>query len=218
TTTLQAGKLARQWALLAVLSMYSMKIALLPEDHKEVKERINDARKLPFESKISDGKNVTHSSLLENPADYKGKYIEIQGVVSGTAVTRSDDGKLLSHFSLTSPSGEEEIPVIAVYENLKHVGIIDGCYVNINGDWQTDSVLSDQPFLQLRRLSLSKLGDESWMDKMTHILNSWFELFPNGHFIHWSIGPEDKNQDDQKSPKTGGGEIIFKEKFGLTRR
>ncbi len=215
---LEAGKVARKWALLGTLSMYTARIALLPEDHEEVEERISDARELPFESKIEDGRNITHKSLLDDSAGNKGKYLEIQGVVSDTKATRTNDGKLLSEFTLISPAGTETIPVIAVYENLKHVGIIDGCYVNINGDWQTDSVLSNKPFLQLRQLSLAKLGRESWLDKMTHLLNGWFEHYPNGYFIQWSIGPEDKGQEDQKSARTGAGEIIFKEKFGLTRR
>lgn len=218
TSALQAGKIARSWAVLATLSMDSVRLALLPPDTEEVTKRFAEAWALPFASGIEDGRNITVKKLLGSSAENNGKYLEVEGVVQDTKTTKTRDGKFLSHLSLVSPAGTERIPAIAIFEDLKHVGITDGCYVNINGDWKTSSSLSAEPFLQIRRLGFEKLGKISWQDRMTQIMSRWFELHPNGHFIQWSIGPEDKGDGDQKSPRTGGGEIIFKEKFGLARR
>lgn len=214
TLNLNAGVLARKCALLTALSLNSLKISLLPSNSTYVKEIFKKSRELKFGSSIPNGKDVDLRDLVENVDNYKESFIEVDGFIRNSKKWKTDDDKLISQFDIVHYSGEKSFPVIAIFEDLKHVGIVDGCCVNINGILKTNSAIFDKPHIQISRIKLSEYSSQSWYDYMLNELDKVFEYYPNSYHINWSIRPEDKKDEGQKSDKTGASEIIFKKKFG----
>lgn len=210
---LAAGRTARLWALLATIALLSTRIAILPKNHTDVREIIKAAQKLPYLTHVKDGKNIRVRDLVNKSEKYNEKYVEIKGFIKDSKATRTEDGKLLSTFTLYEPLREESIQVVSIFEHLQHVGIINGCYVQLNGDWKEKNFLGQDPILQVRRLQLSKLAKQSWLDKIVVVAQPWFEYYPNSHFISWSIGPEQKGEMGIQSHNTGAAELMFRRPY-----
>lgn len=215
---LALGQAVRTWMLLTTASLYYARIGVLAETHKDVNAERKNAKKLAFDSKISNGKDVTISSLAQKGQDYHDKLVEVKGFVRNLHAIRTRDGKLLTLFTIYKPGRKETIEAAAIFEHLGHRGLINSAYVNVVGTWKQTSNISDNPTLQIERIQLSELKKQSWMDYVATAVRPWFDFYPNSHHVSWSIRPEHKGKNGMKSALTGAGEILFIRPFGAAEK
>ncbi len=216
--SLHTGIVARKMAFLAVLSLYSYKVSLYPEGTTIATNEFKASQHLKFTSAIKDGKNIDLEKLIHNQGEYWDKYIEVEGIVKNVHIKDTSDGKLISQFDLTHYKEKKSIPVVAIFEDLKHMGINDGAFARVNGVLKEQSSVLPTPYIQISQVKLSVLKKESWQDYMLDKLSEVFEFYPNSYFISWSVSPEDKKGKGQKSPHTGASEILFKKKLQVSAK
>jgi len=210
---LDIGILARRWALVSAVALYAAYIGTLSEDDKVYKDVRKNSQKLPAKSVIPHGEKVTLQALTEKGWGLHGKLVQVTGVVSNIGVSRKG-GVYRTEFTLSDLTGEHQVQALAVYLNLAHRGMLDGCNVSINGTWEMASKLVDYPMIKINRVSLSNHKKESWLDYMATVVRPWFDLYPNSHNLIWSVRPENKEGEIAKeSNKTGAGEIEFNKAF-----
>jgi len=206
---LKLGILARRWAMIAAIMLYSTYVGTLSEGAKELTDMIKNAQKLPFKSKIPYGEKTTIKELVERGWHYNNKLVRVKGIVKNVKVSRAG-GIYRTEFTLCNTHKTKSVQVISIYTNLAHHGMIGSGCVSINGVYEMTSKVADYPFIKLNRVTLSQFKKESWLDYMVVAIRPWFDVYPNSHNLVWSIRPEVKGGVIAKeSNKTGAGEIIF---------
>ncbi|WP_179360237.1 hypothetical protein [Nitrosopumilus cobalaminigenes] len=202
----------RSWILTSVVAMYGKRIALLRDDDDEFEDEIKMARKLAFNSKIPNGKNITIRELYNNSDENDGKYLEINGFVKDIAIQREGE-KLLTVFKIYEPGKDEEIPGVVIFENMPRHGMVNNGFIKMHGTWKKDSNVVDYPVFQVERINLTELSKESWYDYILMKVRPWFDFYPNSNHVEWSIRPQEEWNPDVENLNTGAGELIFIKPF-----
>lgn len=204
---LTMGAFIRRWALVTATALYAAHMGTLHEEDKTFKDIKKNSQKLPMESLIPYGEEVTVQELAENGWRHNSKLIRVSGFVSDIKISRA--GNIYrTEFTLSDSTAPYHVQALSVYTNLPHRGMIGGSYVNLNGTWEMTSKIADHPIVKIDRVTLSKYKKESWLDYMTTIIRPWFDLYPNSHNLVWSVRPEKKGGEAAKeSTETGAGEL-----------
>lgn len=210
------GHTCRRWLFLSVTALYANRIALLAEDDPEFQNAVKKARRLRFESKIPNGKNITINKLIKNSDKNDGKYLEITGFVRNLKATRRGY-KFFTKFELYEPEKRQKIPVIVIFENMGRHGMINDSYIRVHGTWKKKSNVVRYPVLQVERLKLTKYSKSSWLDYLLTRVRPWFDFYPNSNHVEWSIRPQPKWINGKKNYNSGAGELIFIKPFIMSR-
>lgn len=203
----RAGALTRE-AIAAHAAALRLKAEILVEQspHRDLTLLVSKASKLPFDAKLPNGKNVEISKI----ADVQdGDFVEIAGFVSAISSERID-GKLVSEATIFDPSSKSSVRVVAVFMDMAHNGINLDAYCRVHGTFSQSSVLAKgESAVEIQRLSISTLKNESWWISFIDFARPWYEYWRNGTHLYWSLGAHaERIAGDNQRPE-GAGELIY---------
>ncbi len=105
----------------------------------DVDEVLDSAAQTPFESGgLPDGTNTSLGQLADVG---DGGFVEVRGYVQSVQTVRIDGGsKLISRATLKDPSSGATGEIVALFVNLRHLGVTGGCYLVASGRRRASSV------------------------------------------------------------------------------
>lgn len=170
-----------------------------------VAELIRNAPGTAFEARLPDGRNT---ELARLPSTADGSVVEVGGFVEELVVDR--DEKLVSRATVHDPSSDTTAVLAIAFTHLPHRGFVRGAYVRAHGLYRASSVLNDgSPAVEIERMSLAQIARESWRIGLLRLGSPWFERWPNGAHIEWSLGPHRLPAEENAEPDCGACELVF---------
>lgn len=202
----QAGALTRE-AVASHAASYRMALSLLdPEPEEDVAQLLKKISTIAFDTAIPNGRN-TELAKLAKVED--GDYIEVEGFATSINVDTTSDGKLISQVELIDPSSGATASAVAVYVHLLHLGVTEGAFCRVNGKYRKKSVLlGNRRAIEVDRLSLARLRKKCWRIAFLQASKRWFQCWPNGINMYWSLGPHRRAQTDDEVTYYGAAELI----------
>ena len=204
---MRAGALTRE-AIASHAASYQLALGLLAhEPPSNVARLYEKATALPFDVALPNGKD-TALAKLEQAQD--GDFVEVEGFATAFQVGRSSDKELLSHMELYDPSSKARIYAAAIYTHLPHVGVTLGAFCRLSGIWREKSKLfRNAAAVEIDRLSLADLSDKSWWVAFLRSADRWFQCWPNGINMYWSLEPHRRARTDDEVDYFGAGDLIY---------
>jgi hypothetical protein len=155
-----------------------------------------------FAFNIPDGKNTEIDDLQD------GKLADIAGRVTAVNVKRKAK-HLITTIDLTDPSSGASTTAALSFVNGHNLGITVGASLICTGVLHTKSTLNqDKPAFHVSQLPLASLSETSWRAGFLHLGSTFMETWPNGHLMHWTMGPHTTTAFEQ--PGTGAGEVLLR--------
>lgn len=204
----EAGTLTRE-AVASHAASYRMAMSLLynelelEEDMAQLLKRIPG---LSFDISIPNGRN-TELAKLAKVKD--GDYVEVEGFANSVDVGRSADGKLIAQLELVDPSSGVTASAVAIYTNLINLGVTEGVFCRVNGTYcRKSSLLGNKPAIEVERLSLAGLIKKCWRIAFLESSKRWFQCWPNGINMYWSLGPHRRARAGDEVTHYGAAELF----------
>lgn len=155
-----------------------------------------------FDFAIPDGKNTEIGDLQE------GKLADITGRVTDIKVRRKGN-HLITTIDLLDPSSGKSATVALSFVNGINMGITLGAFVSCTGIYHSKSTLNqDNSAFHVEQLPLASLAKSSWRAGFLALGSTFMEVWPNGHLVHWTIGPHTSTVFEELG--TGAGEVLFR--------
>lgn len=204
---MQAGALTRE-AIASHAASYQLALGLLAaEPPSGVARLYKQVSTLPFDVALPNGRDT---ALAKVDQAQDGDFVEVEGFVAAIRVGRSADKKLLSHVELYDPSSKARAYAASVYTHLPHVGVTLGAFCRLSGTYRQASILfHNRPAIEIDRLSLADLSDESWWVAFLRSAERWFQCWPNGINMYWSLEPHRRARADSETDYFGAGDLIY---------
>jgi hypothetical protein len=162
-----------------------------------------------FHRAMPDGKLTKVAELSEQAAD---KLIEIRGFVKKIEVFRDSHNKLISRLILEEAKAGELFAAEAIFLHLKHEGIALGAFCHIQGTvretvaWEGATI----PKVLIDKLAIkTKLIQQSWRTAFLDLSSPYYERWPNGLNIKFSLSPHLLGSEPTHS-KLGGADLGMK--------
>lgn len=204
--TAAAGQLTREALSTHAAAYFLTAMCAKGSSGESLPRFVRAATEMQFDFSLPNGRDTTLRAVSETEDE---QYIEIEGYVSKMEVAReSGDGKLLSFLYLVDGSGQNETCAVAVFTHLPHRGVTVGSYCRLSGIYRKVSRLRrNHPAIEIDTLSLAEESNRSWRLALLRTGNPWFETWPNGLNLAWSLGAHQPTDPDDKQ-HLGAGEFL----------
>lgn len=195
---MRLGRTTRLLAFLVAASWRGLFLARQGDVGAEAREAVETARETRFESLVRDGVNADVGDLLDDPAEYDGRLVEVEGFAEGVRLV-TDDG-YGTKFALVDAGEENRIEVFYPYRDLTEWFLYDGSYLRLHGEFVASCEhAGGAPDVHLDAVNVGEHGERSWFDYLVNELASAdvYELYPSHANVAWSI---------EAPPADGGGD------------
>jgi len=181
---LNASTLFRKLLLLyASANLFSF-IADQQGMQNEGKLEAKKAKKLRYKSMIPNGKDVSISSIIDNPRKYGKRLVEVEGFVQNLK-SKILKNRSKSEFELVEPWLKNKIRVYTSSLNLVRLGLLNGKYCRLNCFVRGDK---KGPKLLIDRIELSKLSKKSWSNYLLDRISNYYSYHPEEVNMEWTLG------------------------------
>lgn len=185
-------ELHRTYRLLALLlgaGHQARFTACRAEVEEEPYETARTAADKRFNSLVRDGVNVDIDELAEDPSEFDGRFVEVEGFVDDVRVETGDG--YATRFDLVDRLHETRLPVYYGFRNLRQWHLHEGAFARVQGDFVAESEHVEGPEIEGDIVNVGQNGDESWFDALTSDFASRevYELYPAHANLIWSLEP-----------------------------
>lgn len=175
----------------------------------KVKALIKQAPRIGYDTGIPNGKN-TEISKVGQLND--GDYVEVAGFVDSIQTGRDSDDKLITQVRLYDPSSKSSVVTAGIYVHLRHLGLVEGAYCRVSGNWQSQSGLNNgNPAIEIQKLPINDLSKKSWKIAFLDIADKFIDRWPGSLNIQFGLSPHKSYVEEGiASEILGASEIIFR--------
>lgn len=166
------------------------------------------ARQLPLGDGLRNGRNVDLEDIGELDDD---DLVEVRAFVDKVEAVRDADGKLMSIVTVADPSSGASAKATANFVDFRHRGMTPGSFCRFSATVERSNQAGEAVALRIDRLSAAEWSGVQWRFALMDSARRWFQPFPNGHNIVWSLGPHHAASVTEDSDRMGAGELVFLE-------
>lgn len=142
------------------------------------------AKRQRHKSMIPNGKDVSISSIIDNPRKYGKRLVEVEGFVQNLE-SKILKNRSKSKFELVESWLKNKIRVYTPSLNLARLGLLNGKYCRLNCFVKNDK---KGPKLLIDRIELSKLSKKSWSDYLLDRVSNYYSYHPEEVNMKWTLG------------------------------
>ncbi|MHA2065876.1 MAG: hypothetical protein ACXABY_16015 [Candidatus Thorarchaeota archaeon] len=167
---------------------------------QDIQTEFKEAERLTFSTEEAT-LELKSSALLENPVDYDGKLVTVNGQVSYLREKKSGSGSgevVFTIFRLQDDTGVTE----AYYPRywLTDNGLAKNGYAEVTGVFNKLCKDAKRPDVHLTRRSLQERSEQDWRGRCEWLVRNWWDGFGNRTIANWTFGTLD--MDEISTPST----------------